>query len=239
MLRIAICDDEKLQLDHTAGLVKAALDGSPTELRRFTSAEGLVQALNGDPYLPDIALLDIELGGLDGIRLAETLNRLRPDCCIIFITGYLRYAPDVYFTEHIWFILKSEIESRIGPALRKAIAFIEARNDSGSKYITVKSAGRVTVLPLSEVVYLERRGRKTLVVTDDKVCETYSTPAELLSGLGDGCFIRCHQSFYGIAKRIRCLEKTGFVIDNGMRIPISRSYFASASEAFFKELRKP
>ena len=54
-------------------------------------------SLRRKPRSPDVALLDIEMPGLDGLKAASLLHQAMPDCTIIILTtfgrpGYLRRA---------------------------------------------------------------------------------------------------------------------------------------------------
>ena len=50
-------------------------------------------------------------------------------------------------------------------------------------------------------------------------------------------FIRCHQSFWVNFRHVRTLESDCFLLDSGLRIPISRTCRAAAREQFFALLR--
>ena len=41
------------------------------------------------------------------------MKHYAPFCQIIFLSSYLSYATEVYETEHIYFILKSQLHQRI------------------------------------------------------------------------------------------------------------------------------
>ena len=110
MLRIAICDDERIQRRHTAELIDSALAARSADISCFDSSEALLQAVVSG-YAPDIAVLDIQMGEMDGISLAKRLNALTPSCRIIFVTSYLAFATEVYSTEHVYFILKARSTS--------------------------------------------------------------------------------------------------------------------------------
>jgi len=45
-------------------------------------------ALLAQGYIPDFALLDLNLGGGSGLRLIEALQRSNGDCAIVVLTGY-------------------------------------------------------------------------------------------------------------------------------------------------------
>lgn len=87
MIAIAV-DDETLMLR----ALEKAINASPdvTSVVSFSSCD---QALN---YVKDnfveIAFLDINMRGMTGLELAEKIIEYRPDCKIIFCTGYEEYA---------------------------------------------------------------------------------------------------------------------------------------------------
>ncbi len=55
---------------------------------------------------PDVAFLDIHLGQIDGLTVAETLSELYPRINIIFLTAYADYMPDAWRLHASGFLLK-------------------------------------------------------------------------------------------------------------------------------------
>ena len=121
MRNIAICDDEPLYRERLAQSVRAHGNGQAAQLQLFDSPAALLQAVHMHGYAPDIAVLDIQMDEMTGIELAKQLNAALPQCAIIFVSSFLGFATDVYEAEHTYFILKSELEQRIGTALQRAL----------------------------------------------------------------------------------------------------------------------
>ena len=233
MLQIAICDDDRLHLKHTRKLAEGILDGQSPVFSEFSGANELLFKMEATAYAPDIALLDIQMPGIDGIELAGEINRIAPECKIVFISSYIFYAPEVYDTEHIYFVLKSQIDERLPLALNKAVASI-ARPKS---FMLVKSGASVTRLPAESIMYLERALHKTKVVTGTESFMTTQSPAELLSGIDDdNAFIHCHQSYWVNVRNVATMETNGFKLTSGTLVPISRAQKATAKETFFRML---
>ena len=57
---------------------------------------------------------------MNGIALADQINKLCPDSQIIFISQYLQYATAVYETEHVYFIHKLQMAKYLPLALQAA-----------------------------------------------------------------------------------------------------------------------
>ncbi len=232
MLNIAICDDEKLHRDYTEKIVARETAGLAPEIDTFSGADDLLRRMELGDYTPDIAILDIQMAGTDGISLAKRLNDAAPHCQIIFLTSYLSFATDVYEAEHVYFLLKSELETRIGAALKKATAALTAGR-SAVPCITAGTRTKAVVFPVADVLLLERVGRRTRLAAVTGDHWTTLSPRELLTGEAAAQFIRCHQSYWVNAAKIVSLANNEFTLADGTRVPLSRSFRAQARSRFF------
>jgi two-component system response regulator DesR len=73
--------------------------------------------------LPDVALLDIEMPGGDGLEAAAVLHERLPSCLVIILTtfgrsGYLRRAME---SGAVGFLLKDAPASELAEAIRRAV----------------------------------------------------------------------------------------------------------------------
>ena len=87
MIAIAV-DDEFLML----GALVKAISASPDikEVTKFSDCEQALDFVKNNSI--DIAFLDINMRGMGGLALAEKIIAARPDCKIVFCTGYEEYA---------------------------------------------------------------------------------------------------------------------------------------------------
>ena len=87
MIAIAV-DDEILML----GALVKAVDASPDirEVNKFSDCDEALEFVKKNPV--DIAFLDINMRGMGGLALAESIIAARPNCKIVFCTGYEEYA---------------------------------------------------------------------------------------------------------------------------------------------------
>ena len=228
MLRVAICERKQEYRFQLAALLEATVKPLACEIESFCCAEELLRCLSGD-YAPDVAVLGISSDSERAISLAEKLNLLVPACRIIFVSDELRFATEVYRADHVWFLLRSELSERIVPAMRKALSSIEAYRSHG---IVIRSRGKVTVVPLDEVLYLERDGRHTIIRTEKESFTSSEPPSRLLKNALARSFIHSHRSYWVNKDKIGSLAHDDFVLVNGELVPISRSRRAAAREDF-------
>ena len=234
MLQIAICDDNPLHLAHAAQVAAQELAELHPSIEGFSDAAALLQRVREPGYAPDVAILDIEMEQQNGIALAKELNRLTPACRIVFLTAYADYASEVYETRHVWMVLKSRMEEYMGRALRSALDAAEKKDEP---VLLLKSRSETLRIPLGEILYLSRVGRKAQIVTRTGVFYSSRRPAELLSGDLAAGFVRCHQGYWVNEAGIVGLERDTFLLEDGSRIPISRSYRDASRGRFFARYR--
>jgi two-component system response regulator DesR len=120
VIRVLIAEDQ--------GMVRGAL---ATLLGLEEDLEVVAEVARGDAVLaaaesarPDVALLDIEMPGMDGLEAAARLHRALPSCVIIILTtfgrpGYLRRAMEAGATG---FVVKDGPADQLAVSIRRAVA---------------------------------------------------------------------------------------------------------------------
>ncbi len=238
MLITAICDDNAQHLKRAEEMTVKALNEAEKvfSLREFASAEELLGWMDREDARPDLAVLDIEMGGENGISLAKKLNALAPACRIIFLTNYVDYAPDAYEAEHIWFVVKSRAEEHFGAAIGKALRSL-AEKETARPGLLIREGGKAVLLPLDTILYVTRVGRKAQVECLDGPHFAAESPARLIPARLAGHFLRCHQGYWVNVSQIAELDHEEFVLTNGARIPLSRGFRDEAKRRFFERYR--
>ena len=229
MLRIAVCDDEPLHCAYAAQMIRTHPECPDAEIRQFLSPQELLNMLESKTFPADIAVVDICMEEMDGIALAKEINAHAPGCQIIFLSSYLESAPDVYDAEHVYFVLKEQMKTRLMPALQKAI---ENLRSTMPGTIVLKERSTSYRIPVSDILYFERVLRKTRIVSINGEYWSKLTPAALLSEVDGSSFCRCHQSFYVNMQHVVSMNPDSFTLSNGQPIFISRTYKKAAKEQF-------
>ena len=94
-MNIIAVDDEKIALH---GLLSSIQKAAPDAVvYGFRFASEAVEHMKNEPC--DIAFLDIEMKGTDGVTAAKMLKEINPDINIIFATGFGSYR-DAAFDLH-------------------------------------------------------------------------------------------------------------------------------------------
>ncbi len=229
MIKLFLCDDNRLHLEHTAKYISSLPISSSLEMQTFSAPQELLARIRaGD--VPDVAILDIEMPKIEGIPLAEQINQSCPQCKIIFLTGFTQYAYDAYYAEHIWYILKTDMEKYLPAALEKAVSSLELSRPE--PFIVIQQQRTLRRLPLKEILYLERVTYRTRIKTVDSELFVRAAPGELLGELPHDSFIRSHQSFWVNSAKINSLIGKNFLLVDGSTVPISRTYRSSAAREF-------
>jgi two-component SAPR family response regulator len=140
----AICvDDERILMEDTVARC--------LELPEIDEARGFVRPEDALEWLEhnaaDLALLDIDMPGMNGIQLAAAIKAKHPDTAILFLTGYAQYAVDAFAVRASGYLLK--------PVTKEALAADVAYALGGKK---TQTAGRVLVQTFGSFdVFVDRK----------------------------------------------------------------------------------
>jgi two-component system response regulator DesR len=120
MIRVLLAEDQAMVRGALAALLE--LEGDIEIVAQVGRADEVV------PYAlatrPDVALLDIEMPGGDGLEAAASLRQALPSCRALILTtfgrpGYLRRAME---SGAVGFLLKDAPAAQLATAIRRAVA---------------------------------------------------------------------------------------------------------------------
>lgn len=155
-MNILLVDDENLQLIRLEGEAKKVFNESDN-IEAFQNSLKALEAAKEKKF--DIAFLDIEMPGLNGISLAKELKKTNPLINIIFVTAYDSYALDAYKIHASGYLSKPVHASKIKEeldALRYPVE-LQAR-----KKLQIKCFGNFEVFKNGEPVKFSYQKSKEL-----------------------------------------------------------------------------
>lgn len=122
-MRIIAVDDEKIALDALSSSIKAIV--AEDEVISFRYPEDAIEYAKNN--FCDIAFLDVEMAGMNGVELAEELKKYNSEINIVFCTGYGNYRDKAFELHASGYLMKpitaekvkSELENLRRPILEK------------------------------------------------------------------------------------------------------------------------
>ena len=109
MIRVLIVDDEQVIREGASRVIGACLPDA-----EIVVCGGSSEALEEAEKRPfDIAFLDIEMPGMNGVDLARRIRGMAPETNIIFSTAYPQYAGDAFSLHASGYISKPLTEEKV------------------------------------------------------------------------------------------------------------------------------
>jgi DNA-binding LytR/AlgR family response regulator len=229
-IRAVLCDNEPSWIETATRVLSEYGRESGCELK-VTSYTSPNELLESNELAPDVLFCDIELGETEnGIDLVGGLSHRWPRCQVVYVTNFLRYAPEVYVTEHLWFVLKDSFAERLPSVIESLLRQME----DGSKTITIETVSHELLsLPCTQIVVLERRARVTSItcVSGDTYVVSDRLVA-LMERLPQRIFAQCHGSFVVGLSHIRMVRHDTILLDGGIEVPLSRRFVRGFRERY-------
>ena len=124
MIRLLIADDEKLEREALAEMVRHRFEH---EVVIELAENGRKAADTAILWGADLILMDIEMPGMNGLDAARAVMAQRPDCRVIFVTAYslFQYAHEAVHLGACDYLLKPVDPDELEASIRRAIRQIE------------------------------------------------------------------------------------------------------------------
>lgn len=221
-MKIAICDDEKKDLER---IHKYCVSFDPTiATSLFSSGAELLDAFDDDFF--DLVFLDIEMAAPNGLAVGAALAKRNPRPIIIFTTQSPNYAVRGYGIALRYLPKPIEYETFVG-AVRLAMEKII------SQKITICNHGEQIVVSINDISYLEVIHHELIIhLKNRKTISTHKTLSEMQVQLSHHGFSQPHKSYCVNLDHVDRVSRQTVTMTNGELIPIGRS----KSERFQAEL---
>ena len=219
MIRALIADDEPLARE-------ALRDALGTNVEIVAECANGTEAAEAMRRLkPDVAFLDIEMPGLDGLAAVRDLENAP---AIVFVTAYDEYAVEAFALEAVDYILKPIDEQRVAEALRRVKARKPERRTHDERFI-VGSNGKLTVIGADDIRFLEAAGNYVRLHTGAVSPLLRGTLAAIEQRLDPKRFVRVHRSFIvniALIAEMRTTRSGDYVVvlRGGGEVPMSRTF---------------
>jgi two-component system, LytTR family, response regulator len=179
---------------------------------------------------PSLLFLDVQMPGLDGFGVLETLGADVPPA-VVFVTAFDQYALKAFEAEALDYLLKPYDNARFFRALSRAKASLTHRSVESRRLerIMVRSAGRISFLTVEEIDWIEAADYYSCLHAGSRTHLLRRSMAELERDLEAERFCRVHRSTIVNLSRVRdlCLDSSGeyeVVLRDETRLKVSRGY---------------
>ena len=173
-LTVFVVDDEPPARNRLKDLLNDCTEQLPLEL--------VGEAGNGREALDklsevhaDVVLVDIRMPQMDGIELAQHLNKLPQPPVIVFTTAYDAYAIKAFELHAVDYLLKPIRLGRLFEALTRARSAVPVRTEvlqeltpDPRKNLSIHERGKVHLIPIEQVLYLRAELKYVTVRTAER-----------------------------------------------------------------------
>jgi two-component system LytT family response regulator len=191
-------------------------------------------------FRPDLIFLDVQMPKINGFEMLELITDPPP---VIFTTAFDEYAIKAFESSAVDYLLKPFSKDRFDKAIHKwldqrseAVAKANtqslldsvAQSPAQNQRIVVKTAGKIKIIPVEEVHFLEASDDYVKIHTREGSFLKNKTMGYFEQVLDPQQFVRTHRSYIVNVQqvtRIDPYEKEGYlvILKAGPRIPVSKT----------------
>ena len=250
-LTLLIVDDEALARSRLSELLADIAEACPnTVLGEAENGLAAMRWLQNSVAIPDVALVDIHMPGMDGLELAGHLSGLPVAPAIIFTTAYDNHAVQAFELNAVDYLLKPVRAARLQAALEKArqrnerpsadaLQALRQQIGGGRSHLPCHERGRMLLVPVADVLYFQAdlkyvtaRTREREYVLDETILHLETEFQQV--------FVRLHRSVLVARRALAGFERAreddeayGYALLHHLpeKLPISRRQWSLVKEA--------
>ena len=247
MLKCIAIDDEPLALRQIESYIRkipylelTASCNNALEAQQFLAAQHV-----------DLIFVDINMPDLSGVEFVRSLVD-RP--MVIFTTAYSEYAVEGFKLDAVDYLLKPFSFADFSRSAGKANSLYELRHNQRAgvpeatpealpkdkEYISVKADYKVSLVKISDIVYLESEGEYVRMhLADGTTITTLFRLKNMEAALPSDMFMRVHRSYIVNLRCIKGYVRGRVFLSDTEYVPIGENYkesFQHYIESNFKNL---
>ena len=208
-LRVVIVDDEAPARSRLKDLL-ADCAGDVSFAGEAASGPEAIELLAAQPA--DVVLLDVRMPEMDGIEVAQHLQKLEQPPAVVFATAYDEFAIRAFEVHAIDYLLKPIRLTRLKEALARARAApprpeaLSAVARSARTHLAAQERGKIHLIPVGAVLYLKAELKYVTVRTAVREHLIEESLTRLEEEFGDR-FVRVHRNCLVARTAVRGFER--------------------------------
>ena len=228
-MKILLCEDNQLELEEAKRCIQEATEDyqTPVKLHCFQEVESCLGYLENN--VPDLAFIDIFMGGESGLHIARAIREKSRQAQIVFLTGSNEFAVESYDVEALDYVLKPPTPDRIRRTFEKYLQ----KYNSVEKFIQVKWRREELKIKESSILYIKTTGNETSFYTDNGVVSVYYPLKEIEKQLSPEWFLRLRKGLITSMDYIETMDTGCCTLKNGEEYSLSRKDKAAIRKKYF------
>lgn len=246
-LRLLIVDDEAPARHRLREVLEDCARDFPLQVVGEADT-GLAALAAVEREQPDALLLDIKMPGMDGIEVAQHLQKLPHPPAVIFTTAYDHYACQAFEVNAVDYLMKPVRAARLVLALSKVRGLtritLEALREAHPKarsHLSLSEKGRLILIPVEDILYFKAELKYVTVKTSAREYLLEESLIKLESEFGER-FLRIHRNCLVAHDKIDQIskahqpEETHMLRLRGLKetLPVSRRQYSLIRELLRK-----
>lgn len=228
MLRIAICDDEKLFLKQEKELIAKILDESNNEyeIDKYTSGKALLK--NKEKIAKyDIVFLDVDMNEIDGLETAKRIRIFNESIFIVFVSAYYSYSLEGYKVNAVRYIIKENENLEL--SYRECIISILEIMNATHNTITFNFQEGDIELDVSKIMFIESNLHKLIFHMNGSSKMDY-TMYEKLDNIQIDGFCRIHKSYLINMKYVVDMSRYNVVLADEIKLRVAKTRYPEVKQ---------
>ena len=233
MMKALIIEDETAAARNLAAILRQTAPDVEI-VATLESVEESVEWLRSNPH-PDLLFMDIHLADGDSFRIFDAVEIAAP---VIFTTAYSEYAVEGFKLDAVDYLLKPFSFADFSRSAAKANSLYELRHNQrpaqegesealpkDKEYISVKADYKVSLVKISDIVYLESEGEYVRMhLADGTTITTLFRLKNMETALPSESFMRVHRSYIVNLRTIKAYVKGRIFLNDTEYVPIGENY---------------
>lgn len=218
MLEIAICDDDKYELDQLNNMI--AKYCNEKNIKIFTSIYEKGEELLHSTKKFHIIFLDIQMDQINGIEVAKIIRSKDKNVKIIYVTNFSNYQTDAFSVRAFGYVTKPFTYETICKQLDDAIEYTKMEKDKIN--FTFDTNLGIKTLNLEDIYYFESCDHKIEIVAKDRTYKINDSITNIIHNFKRYGFSMPHKSFVVNLYYVSSIKGYDVSLTSGDLIPISQ-----------------
>ena len=229
-MRVLIVEDEPLLAQRVERFCREILGEKLESIRIATLFSEGSARLDESPI--DLLLLDLNLHGRDGMELLK--SSVAGSFHTIVVSASTDQALRAFEYGVMDFVPKPFSKERLAQAIGR-VTDRDGRSAGAVKFLAVKKHGKVDLVAIDRVLYVEGAGAYAELVLEGGKRELHDKTLEKVHALLPTGFVRIHKSYvvrWSAVKALHAQEGSHYEAElrNGVRLPVGRTRYRELRE---------